>query len=138
MKSAQRMVIAGTGVSDRQNDTSGITRTPMVVITHHAPVRAGVAPEYHDDWISAGYASNLDALIEAFVPNLWVFGHTHYGQDTRIEAGPGTSLDGASHEAVTKSGLNKLRSTRLLSNPRGYPGSDRYNERFNPGMVVVV
>ncbi|MCU0733756.1 MAG: hypothetical protein MUE84_19530, partial [Hyphomonas sp.] len=101
-------------------------RTPMVVITHHAPVRAGLAPEFHDDWISAGYASNLDALIKAFAPDLWVFGHTHYGQDTRIETGPDASHDGVP------------RSTRLLSNPRGYPGSDRYNERFNPGKVVEV
>jgi hypothetical protein len=122
MKAAQGMVIAGTGISDG----SEITRTPMVVITHHAPVRAGLAPEFQDDWISAGYASNLDALIEDFAPDLWVFGHTHYGQDTRIEAKTGGLVDGVH------------RSTRLVSNPRGYPDSDRYNERFNPGMVVEV
>jgi Icc-related predicted phosphoesterase len=125
-KAAKRTGIAGTGRGDGQNDTSGITRMPMVVITHHAPVRAGLAPEFHDDWISAGYASNLDALIEACAPDLWVFGHTHYGQDTRIEARTDASLDGIP------------RSTRLLSNPRGYEGSDRYNERFSPGMVVEV
>jgi Icc-related predicted phosphoesterase len=126
MKAAQRMVIAGTGSGDGQDVTFEITRTPMVVITHHAPVRAGLAPEFHDDWISAGYASNLDALIKAFTPNLWVFGHTHYGLDTRIKAGPNASRDGIP------------RSTRLLSNPRGYPESDRTNERFNPGIVVEV
>lgn len=125
-KAKQRKVIAGTGSGDGQDDTSGITRTPMVVITHHAPVRAGLAPEFHDDWISAGYASNLDALIKAYAPDLWVFGHTHYGLDTRIETGPDASIDGVP------------RSTRLLSNPRGYPGSDRTNDRFNPGMVVEV
>jgi predicted phosphodiesterase len=127
-KAAQRLVIAGSGGGDGDghNDNSGITRTPMVVITHHAPVRAGLAPQFQDDWISAGYASNLNALIEAYAPDLWVFGHTHYGQDTRIEARTAGALDGIP------------RSTRLLSNPRGYEGSDRYNDRFNPGMVVVV
>jgi hypothetical protein len=138
MKAAQGLVIAGTGSVDGQNDTSEITRTPMVVITHHAPVRAGLAPEFHDDWISAGYASNLDALIKAYAPDLWVFGHTHYGKDARIEAGPEASIDGGAHHAATKSGLNKLGATRLLSNPRGYPGSDRTNDRFNPGLVVEV
>jgi hypothetical protein len=93
-------------------------------------VRAGLAPEFHDDWISAGYAkkpvSCLDALIKAFAPDRWVFGHTHYALDTRIEAKTAGAVDGIPH------------STRLLSNPRGYPGSDRYNDRFNPGMVVEV
>jgi Icc-related predicted phosphoesterase len=126
MKAEQRMVIAGTGSGGGQDDTSEIARTPMVVITHHAPVRAGLAPEFHDDWISAGYASNLDALIKAFGPDLWVFGHTHYGLDVRIEAGPNVTLD------------DIPRATRLLSNPRGYPGSDRTNDRFNPGLVVEV
>jgi predicted phosphodiesterase len=129
-KAAQGLVIAGTGISDGQDDTSGITRTPMVVITHHAPVRAGLAPEFHDDWISAGYAkkpvSCLDALIKAYAPDLWVFGHTHYGQDTRIEAKTAGAVD------------DIPRSTRLLSNPRGYPDSDRTNDTFNPGMVVEV
>ncbi|WP_118180599.1 metallophosphoesterase [Paraburkholderia phosphatilytica] len=66
-----------------------------IVVTHHAPHRFSLAPQYAEDKASAGFVSDLDALVRAPVA-LWIHGHTH------------TSFDYA------------VNGTRVVCNPRGY------------------
>ncbi|WP_042626529.1 metallophosphoesterase [Burkholderia plantarii] len=67
-----------------------------IVVTHHAPHRASLAPRYADDIVSAGFVSELDALVAPPVA-LWVHGHTHTSFDYTAASG-----------------------TRVVCNPRGY------------------
>ena len=82
-----------------------------VVVTHHAPSRASVAPRFAGQRLNPAFVSGLESLIEAGRPSLWVHGHTH------------TSFD------------YRLGKTRVICNPRGYPGE---NPDFRPGLVVEV
>jgi Icc-related predicted phosphoesterase len=86
-------------------------QTPTVVITHHAPYPRSLHPKYAKDLLSAAYVSDLEDLIVATAPELWVHGHVH------------TSFD------------YSVGRTRILCNPHGY-GSE--NPDFNPGLVVEV
>jgi predicted MPP superfamily phosphohydrolase len=58
---------------------------PCVVLTHHAPVFAGIHPMFEHDGTNGCFASNLSVLIKAH-DNLhtWVFGHTHSPTDIMI------------------------------------------------------
>jgi Icc-related predicted phosphoesterase len=82
-----------------------------VVITHHAPSPRSIAGEFRHDPLSACYASDLEDLIRETVPTLWVHGHVHYRNDYTIA------------------------DTRIISNPRGYPGE---NTGFEPAFVVEI
>lgn len=83
---------------------------PTVVVTHHAPSTHSLAANWESDQISAAYASALDDLVAASGAALWVHGHTHIPVDYRIG------------------------KTRVLSNPRGYPGG--VPSGFDPSLVV--
>ena len=86
---------------------------PTVVVTHHAPHRGSLAQRYADDWSSGAFVNELpDAFFD--VPVLWVHGHTHQQFDYRV------------------------RSCRVVSNPRGYVNwSGRIeNKAFDPGLVI--
>ncbi|MGB0372886.1 MAG: metallophosphoesterase [Opitutales bacterium] len=48
-----------------------------VIVTHMAPSRMSVPERFQYDLVSCAFASNLDWLIEAFQPKLWIHGHTH-------------------------------------------------------------
>ncbi len=85
---------------------------PTVVVTHHAPSRQSVSPEADDQPYAPAYASDLDDLIATGGPSLWIHGHTHLPRDYRLGA------------------------TRVVSNPRGYPGQSR--KAFDPGLVLEV
>lgn len=84
-----------------------------VVITHHAPSLQSLPEPKHTRTISAAYASNLEELIQAHSPALWIHGHIHTPCDYRIGG------------------------TRILSNTHGYitegacPG-------FRPDLVVEI
>jgi len=87
---------------------------PRVVVTHHAPSprsfgEAGV-PETP---LSAGYASDLEPLVEASGAALWVHGHLHLSADYRVGR------------------------TRVICNPRGYPDESRVNG-FDEQLIVEV
>jgi Icc-related predicted phosphoesterase len=86
--------------------------SPTVVVSHHAPLPESLHPRYVGDRSNAAYASNLRPLIELKRPALWVHGHIHHAVDYHV----GT--------------------TRILSNPRGYPGE--MAEGFRPDLVVRV
>lgn len=85
---------------------------PSVVVTHHSPHPICIAPGFGRDPLSAAFASDLSALIDAWGPDLWVCGHTHHPVDTWL--GP----------------------TRLVSNPHGY--RDECRDTFDPAFIVKI
>jgi predicted phosphodiesterase len=85
------------------------SRHPQVVVTHHAPSRRSVQPEYRDDLLTAAFASNLDDLVGKAA--LWVHGHIHGPSDYVLD------------------------DCRVVANPRGYVGL-REDGAFDPALVV--
>jgi predicted phosphodiesterase len=85
---------------------------PTVVITHMAPSRRSVAPEYASDPVSGAFASDLDELARQ--ATLWIHGHTH------------TSFD------------YLLGQCRVVANPLGYMmrGGHAENDDFDPNFIV--
>jgi Icc-related predicted phosphoesterase len=84
----------------------------IVVVTHHAPSKRSLPARFEDDLLSAAYASHLDALVERSGARLWIHGHVHEYQDYLIG------------------------NTRVLCNPRGYPGE--LDTHFVPNLVTSV
>lgn len=84
---------------------------PLVIVTHHAPSERSLPTADRATLIAAAYASDLTGLIETGKPDLWIHGHIHHRSDYMIGA------------------------TRVLSNPRGYPGQETF-ENFDPVLVV--
>ncbi|MEB5488579.1 metallophosphoesterase, partial [Burkholderia pseudomallei] len=88
-----------------------------IVVTHHAPLRASLAPRYADDLASAGFISDLATLVRPPV-SLWIHGHTH------------TSFD-----------YTTAQGTRVVCNPHGYirrRTGERENPSFEWGKVVTL
>ncbi|WP_162068122.1 metallophosphoesterase [Burkholderia sp. THE68] len=81
-----------------------------VVISHHAPHRRSVNPEYGVSWSSAAFASDLSHLLRRV--KLWIHGHTHVFADY------------------------KERGCRVLCNAAG--SVQRPNSSFVPDLVVEV
>jgi len=86
---------------------------PTVVVTHHLPAVPSIAERYRDNPLNPAFASRLEPLIEQHRPELWIHGHTHAACDYEIFA------------------------TRVVCNPRGYPGEMRQTG-FDPGLCVRV
>jgi predicted phosphodiesterase len=82
---------------------------PTVVVCHHGHWRSA-HPQYQTDILTAAYVSDL-TFIENFQPDLFIHGHVHSSFDYRVGR------------------------TRVLCNPRGYPGE---NPNFNPSLMVEV
>ena len=91
------------GVADANRDKK------LVVATHHAPSRLGVAPSQRTSRINAAYFTDLTAFIEDR-PNIgvWIHGHTHVQTEYAIGR------------------------CRVLSNARGYAGREPAAARFDP------
>lgn len=66
-----------------------------VVITHHASSPQSIPPQYRNDKLTPGYASDLEYLMGTHI-NLWLHGHVHNFNDYNVNG------------------------TRVFSNPRGY------------------
>lgn len=93
-------------------ELSGGDPARTVVLTHHAPSQRSLPPgAAQADW-AASYASNLEAFVQEFQPALWIHGHTHQGSDYRIGA------------------------TRVVCNPRGYPGQTSHG--FDPAKIAEI
>ncbi len=83
-----------------------------VIVTHHAPSPRSIPPAFAGQLLNSAFASNLESLITAFKPALWIHGHTHHCVDYR------------------------LGQTRIISNQRGYP--DERLPAFTPGLIVEI
>ncbi len=86
---------------------------PVVVATHHAPVRAAIEPRFEGSPLSPAFVSDLDDLIAAHQPAAWIWGHTHFSVDV---------VRGA---------------TRCISAQRGYPGENEAAAPFRPAIIEV-
>lgn len=84
---------------------------PTVVVTHHAPTLRGCRPKEASTPFLGAYASDLESLMGPKV-NAWLFGHTHFAFDERING------------------------TRVVSNPRGYSGE--WVAGFKPDITIEV
>ncbi|WP_348649103.1 metallophosphoesterase [Rhizobium grahamii] len=82
-----------------------------VVVTHHAPSSRSIPTWDQEDSVVGCYASHLESLILDAQPSLWIHGHVHSRNDYNIGG------------------------TRVVSNPRGYPGEWT---GFDPGLVVEI
>ncbi len=80
-----------------------------VVVTHFAPPPRSIAPAYAKHPGNAGFIVDLEPLMGRAA--LWVHGHTHSAFDYQVAG------------------------TRVVCNPRGYPGEPT---GFRPGLVVTV
>jgi hypothetical protein len=69
---------------------------PTVVVTHHLPSARSINGRFEGDPINPCFASDLDALVLAHAPALWIHGHTHDSCDY------------------------VLGTTRVVCNPKGY------------------
>ena len=89
-----------------------------VVVTHHSPSAGSVHEKYAGDHLTPAFVSSLpdEAFFHPFDDVLWVHGHTHTPTD------------------------HYRKSTRIVSNPRGYRMQDSSfeNSDFNPGLVIEV
>lgn len=81
----------------------------VVVATHHAPSKLGVAPSLRASRVNGAYFTDLHVFIEAH-PNIaiWVHGHTHVQTEYAVGG------------------------CRVLSNARGYAGRERAAATFAP------
>lgn len=86
---------------------------PTVVVTHHLPASTSIAKRYTNDPLNPVFASRLEYVIEKYQPELWIHGHTHVPCDY------------------------ELFDTRIVCNPRGYPG-ETHDSRFQAGLIVEV
>jgi len=86
---------------------------PTVVVTHHLPASMSVARQYANDPLNPAFASKLEALIEKYHPELWIHGHTHVPCDY------------------------DLFKTRIICNPRGYPG-EHHEPGFRKDLLVTI
>ena len=85
-----------------------------VVITHHAPSRQSVAPQYQDDPLTPAYASRMESVVQ--LADLWIHGHMHDSFDYTVG------------------------ECRVVCNPRGYApkGRGSENESFEARFIVDI
>lgn len=84
----------------------------VVVVTHHAPSIKSVPDIYLGDPLNAAFASNMEEFVSDSGAKLWIHGHLHTASDYH------------------------LGKTRVICNPRGYPGER--GTGFISGMVVEI
>lgn len=85
---------------------------PTVVVTHHAPSMLSLEKTETVNHLDAAFANRWDELMRQ-LNTFWLHGHTHLAVDYMTVAG-----------------------TRVISNPRGYPGE--YGTGFNPDLLIEV
>jgi hypothetical protein len=56
----------------------------IVVVTHHLPTMAVVAPHHKRSPLNSAFANELDNFIADSRINVWIYGHSHTNIDTEI------------------------------------------------------
>ena len=85
-----------------------------MVVTHHLPTLAVVAPEHKGSLLNSAFATELGDFIADSRIDAWIFGHSHANEETSIG------------------------NTRIVSNQLGYV---HYNEHlcgFDGGKYIEV
>jgi len=90
-------------------------RDDCVVLTHHAPSKLCVAPEFIGSPLNGAFCNEWDDQITEDGPLLWAFGHTHWDVDF------------------------ELGHTRVVSRQLGYPGERVSTKQppFEPLLIVI-
>ncbi len=88
-------------------------RATDVVITHHLPAQACVSPKWRSSPLNPFFVHDMEPLIRARQPKLWVHGHTHSAVDVKVG------------------------QTRVVANPLGYVGHEA-QDGFIDRLVVEV
>lgn len=107
---ALRLLTARLDALTEEQYATGIKAPPVLVVTHQAPARPSIAPEYQADLVTAAFVSDLsDIMLQYRGIKTWAHGHTHTPFDYWVG------------------------DTRVVCNPRGrnVPG-------FNPDFVVEI
>lgn len=130
------------GYLDRVLATPHSGRT--VVVSHHAPHPGSMHPRFRSqDMVrSAGYVSDLNALILRRQPDIWVHGHVHNSADhvvgaTRILANP----RGYEIRSVASGGTERVEYPQdVVVRPAGHDRDEIYsgpeNHEFKPDLVI--
>jgi len=84
-----------------------------IVVTHQSPTFNSVNEKYKADPHNHYFASNLDMMIDALNPALWVHGHMHDKCDYM------------------------LGGTRVICHPRGYPYEQSADDEYSIKVVEV-
>lgn len=84
-----------------------------VVVTHHLPARACVDDKYKDEPFNAFFLCDVEPVLRATRPQLWIHGHTHESVDVTVG------------------------DTRIVCNPFGYARRE-LNPRFQDHLRVSV
>lgn len=85
----------------------------ILIVTHHAPVPQGNAPQFTGGSLAPAFASDLTGEIAAWRPSAWFFGHTHHSLDMTVGG------------------------TRVVSAQRGYVCSEPGAEGFVPRVIEI-
>ena len=93
---------------------TSVTDQPTVVITHHAPTARSVAPHFQGHPLNAGFASDLEEVIERYQPDIWIHGHMHDAVDFQMG------------------------NTRVLCNPGGYTPEKDTHRGYDPQLCVEI
>ena len=93
-------------------ETEAARERKVVVITHHAPSPQSIPLRYRNNPLNPAFASNLEPFIRTSGVALWIHGHIHESSDYVVG------------------------STRIVANPRGYPGEPVRN--FDPTLVIDI
>jgi len=83
-----------------------------IVVTHHLPHPMSVSQRFHGDIGNIFFLSDEERLILDKQPRIWIHGHTHDSKDYRIK------------------------DTRVVCNPKGYPYESETG--FNPNLILEV
>ncbi len=88
---------------------------PTVVITHHAPSRKSIHPQFADSLLNACFVSDAERLLDGRRARLWIHGHTHDSFDYRVNG------------------------TRVVCNPRGYAKNGvNENPLFDANLAIRI
>lgn len=82
-----------------------------IVVTHYAPSPKSIASNYAGNPLNPAFVSDLEPLIRAYKPDLWIHGHVHDSFNYTIGR------------------------TQIICNPRGYFPSE-LNPSFDPLLIV--
>lgn len=90
--------------SELKEESKMKTKPKTVVISHHLPSYSCVHQQYEGNPLNFCFASRLDKLMEKYIIDYWIHGHTH----TPVNI--------------------KLYDTQIICNPRGYIRVNEYGE----------
>lgn len=84
-----------------------------IVMTHHLVHKKSIPKNFINSPLNMFFMTELEGLIRERKPKLWIHGHSHVPVDY------------------------KLGSTRIISNPYGYPSENKYKKSFKQGIIEI-